>query len=52
MNETSYHQAIYDAAKAAVAWYGLERAMNDYPAWINTLDERMQQLQHALEGKE
>ena len=52
MNETEYHQTIYDAAKAAVAWYGLERAMNDYPAWINTLDERMQQLQQAIDGKE
>ena len=52
MNETDYHQRIYDAAKQVVLWYGLERDHPDHEAWLNEMEDYMVLLRHALEGKE
>ena len=47
MNETEYHQAIYEAAKKVVEFYYGPEIRN-----LSTLEKLIDNLQHALEGKE
>ena len=53
MNETSYHQAIYEAAKKVVELHTIDGAKSyERKRFLLEMDRRIDNLKHALEGKE
>ena len=53
MNETEYHQTIYDAAKAVVELHTIDGARGyERKRFLLEMDRRIDNLKDALEGKE
>ena len=53
MNETEYHQAIYEAAKKVIELHTIDGAKSyERKRFLLEMDRRIDNLEQALEGKE